>query len=189
MDQETTKTRHFVCPAACAFGLDIFIRKYIHNPKKILGKFIKEGMTVLDFGCGPGFFTLPVAEMVGETGRVIAADLQDGMLDRLKSKIKGQEIGERIVLHKSSEDKIGIEEKVDLVIAFYVVHELTDRENFFTEAFLLLKFGGKLLYIEPSIEVSMDEFMEGKEIAERAGFKVGENIKVIFSKGLALEKL
>ena len=44
-------------------------------------------MTALDVGCGPGFFTLDMARLVGESGQVIAADLQEGMLQIVRDKI------------------------------------------------------------------------------------------------------
>lgn len=53
-----------VCSYQKAWALDIWIRKYIHDPHKIVGGYIKEGQTVLDLGCGPGFFSLAMAEMV-----------------------------------------------------------------------------------------------------------------------------
>jgi ubiquinone/menaquinone biosynthesis C-methylase UbiE len=65
-----------VCPVKRAGSLDNRIRRWIQNPKKILKPYIEEGMTVLDIGCGPGFFSIDMAQMVGKTGRVIAADLQ-----------------------------------------------------------------------------------------------------------------
>ena len=70
----------YVCPAALAGSLDNRIRRWFQNPQKILSPYIKEGMTVLDIGCGPGFFSVEIAHLVGKTGRVIAADLQEGML-------------------------------------------------------------------------------------------------------------
>jgi len=49
------KEKH-VCPVESAKGLDNFFRKLVQNPKKILKDYVKKGMTVLDVGCGPGFF-------------------------------------------------------------------------------------------------------------------------------------
>jgi len=46
----------------------------------------------LDLGCGPGFFSVEMAEMVGASGKVIAVDMQEGMLRKLESKIQGTEI-------------------------------------------------------------------------------------------------
>ena len=43
-----------VCPVERAGGLDNRLRRWVHNPHKILGPYVKEGMTVMDVGCGPG---------------------------------------------------------------------------------------------------------------------------------------
>ncbi len=93
--------------------------------------YIEEGMTVLDIGCGPGFFSTDMAQMVGRSGRVIASDLQEGMLQKLRDKIQGTELEERITLHQCEEDKVGVSLNVDFVLAFYMVHEVPNRKKFF----------------------------------------------------------
>ena len=65
------KNEH-VCPVEKAGGFDSGIRKLLQRPKKILGNYAREGMTVLDLGCGPGFFSVEMAEMVGASGKVIS---------------------------------------------------------------------------------------------------------------------
>jgi len=90
-----------VCSYQRAWALDIWIRKYIHNPYKITGKYIKEGQTVLDLGCGPGFFSLAMAEMVGKKGRVISVDIQDEMLQMLREKSEREGLKSRIFFHKA----------------------------------------------------------------------------------------
>ena len=67
-----------VCSVEISGSLDNRIRKWLQNPQKILRPYIEEGMTVLDVGCGPGFFSIDIAQMVGKSGRVIASDLQEG---------------------------------------------------------------------------------------------------------------
>ena len=67
-----------VCPVEIAGHLDNRIRRWVQNPQKILEPYVEEGMVVLDIGCGPGFFSIDMAKMVGRSGRVIAADLQEG---------------------------------------------------------------------------------------------------------------
>ena len=76
-----------VCPVERAGSLDSKLRKWFQNPSKILAPFIKEGMKVLDVGCGPGFFSIEIAKMVGKNGKVFSADLQEGMLQKLRNKI------------------------------------------------------------------------------------------------------
>ncbi|NNK85219.1 MAG: SAM-dependent methyltransferase, partial [Desulfobacterales bacterium] len=66
-----------VCPVERAGTLDNRFRRWLQNPQTILQPYIEAGMTVLDLGCGPGFFTLDMAQMVGQAGRVFACDLQD----------------------------------------------------------------------------------------------------------------
>ena len=81
-----------VCPVERAGSLDSRIRRWGQNPQKILGPYIEKGMTVLDIGCGPGFFSIDMAQMVGKSCRVITSDLQEGMLQKVRDKIKGTEL-------------------------------------------------------------------------------------------------
>jgi ubiquinone/menaquinone biosynthesis C-methylase UbiE len=75
-----SRQKNRVCPVSLAGGLDNKIRRWLQNPRKILAPYIQEGMTVLDIGCGPGFFSIEMAQLVGKSGKVFAADLQEGML-------------------------------------------------------------------------------------------------------------
>lgn len=77
-----------VCSYKRAGFFDSKIRKLFQNPNKILSPYIDKGMNVLDLGCGPGFFTLEMANLVGESGKVVAADLQEEMLVKVENKIK-----------------------------------------------------------------------------------------------------
>ncbi len=127
-----------VCPVKLAGGLDLRIRRWLQNPQKILGPYVKEGMTVLDVGCGPGFFSIDMAQMVGESGRIIAADLQEGMLQKVRDKIKGTELEKRLTLHKCEENRIGVSEHVDFSLLFFMVHEVPNKEALFREIGLTL---------------------------------------------------
>ncbi len=67
--------------------LDGKIRRLLQNPYKILTPFVTNGMTVLDYGCGNGFFSIPLSKMVGNKGKVYSVDIQKEMLDKLEIKI------------------------------------------------------------------------------------------------------
>jgi len=180
--------RKRVCPVGRAGNLDSRMRKWLQNPKKILGPYIREGMTVLDVGCGPGFFSLELAEMVGKSGRVIASDLQEGMLQKVRDKIQGTELEERITLYKCEENKIGVSDSVDFILAFYVVHEVPDQEEFLNEVGSILKPNGHALIVEPPFHVSKKAFEETIRKARDAGFTPVERPKVLFSKTVVLRK-
>ncbi|HUI92426.1 MAG TPA: class I SAM-dependent methyltransferase [Chitinivibrionales bacterium] len=178
----TPKDKNRVCPVELAGGLDNTIRRWLQNPKKIVGPYVHEGMTVIDIGCGPGFFTVPMAAMVGPSGRVYACDLQDGMLDRLKAKIRGSELEGRITPHKTGADTIGVKERADFILVFYMLHEVLDKGGFFREIKSLLKENGKALIVEPNFHVSRDEFKESMVKAGKAGFNIMEGPKVFMSR-------
>ena len=177
-----------VCPVQRAGSLDSRIRGWIQDPQRILGPYIEEGMTVLDMGCGPGFFSIDLARMVGESGRVIASDLQEGMLQKLRKKIQGSELENRIILHKCQEDEFGVSEDVDFVLAFYVIHEVPDQKKLFNEIKSLLKPNGQVFIAEPPFHVSKAAFEETVGIAQSAGFTPVEKPKVLFSKTILLKK-
>jgi ubiquinone/menaquinone biosynthesis C-methylase UbiE len=156
-----------------AGGLDTTLRKWLQNPVKILNPYIKKGMTVLDAGCGPGFFTIPAAKLVGPSGKVIAADLQDGMLDIVRTKIEKNNLSDTVILKRCEPGKIGYTGEVDVIIAIYVLHELPDHKNFFREMFSILRPGGKFLVLEPKLfHVSGKEFKNDIKLAASTGFRV-----------------
>ncbi len=177
-----------VCPVERAGGLDNRIRRWVQNPRKILRPYIEEGMTALDFGCGPGFFSVPMAQMVGEAGQVIAADLQEGMLQKLRDKISGTELENRITLLKCEETKIGLSERVDFILLFYMVHEVPDKRTFFQEIYTILKPHGHVLLAEPTFHVSKSAFEETVRLTKDVGFSDIERPKIFFSKTVILAK-
>ncbi|MBF0552431.1 MAG: methyltransferase domain-containing protein [Deltaproteobacteria bacterium] len=176
-----------VCPVEQAGSLDNKIRRWVQDPTKILRPYIEEGMTVLDMGCGPGFFSIDLAQLVGQSGRVIASDLQDGMLQKLRDKIQGTELEERITLHKCEENRIGLSKDVDFILAFYVAHEIPNQEKFFNEIKSILKPNGRVFIVEPPLHVSKTAFEETVKRAGDAGFTPVERPKVFLSKAVILK--
>jgi ubiquinone/menaquinone biosynthesis C-methylase UbiE len=165
-----SKDKNRVCPVQLANPLASNFRRWLQDPRKILSPFVREGMTVLDVGCGPGFFSLEMARMVGRTGRVISVDLQDGMLQKLRSRIQGTELEERVRLVKCDKDTINVSEKIDFGLAFYMVHEVPDKASLFRQLRAIMKDRAKILLVEPKFfHVSRKEFEETTQIAEQAG--------------------
>ena len=171
-----------ICPVEYAGGLDHSLRSLLQNPQKILKPYIHKGMSVLDLGCGPGFFSVEMAKMLEDSGKVIAADLQKGMLDKVISKIKGTELEQRIIIHKCGEQEIGLNEKVDFILAFYMVHEVPDKERLFEEFKSILNPNGKIYIIEPKFHVSKKQFEDMINKITGHGFEILARPKVFFSR-------
>jgi ubiquinone/menaquinone biosynthesis C-methylase UbiE len=177
-----------VCPVELSGGLDNRFRRWLQNPKRILQPFLKPGMTALDVGCGPGFFTVAMAEIVGVSGHVFACDLQDGMLQKLAAKIKGSQCEGIISLHKSGQEGIGVTTPVDFILAFYMLHEVPDLEKYFREIRSLLKPDGKFLAVEPPFHVSKSEFEVTVNMAKALGLAPVESPRVFLGRTMIFRK-
>lgn len=177
----------YVCPAEFAGSLDNSFRRWLHNPQKILKPYIKEGMTVLDLGCGPGVFTVEIAKLLKGSGKVIAADLQEGMLEIIARKLKGTEIEQRVELHKCEVNSIGLAEKADFILAFWMVHEVRDHDRLFDELKTILKPDGELFIIEPMMHVTRAAYARMTDRLVKSGFEIVERPRVFFSRALILK--
>jgi len=175
-----------ICPVENAGGLDNSLRRFFQNPRKILEPFISTEMTVLDLGCGPGFFSVEIAKMLSGQGKVIAADLQDGMLEIIKNKIKGSGLEQKIITHRCGSNTIGEIENVDFVLAFYMIHEVPDQDRLFNELKSILKPNGKIYIIEPRFHVTKKAFEEMMHKVRSIGFEIIDQPKVFFSRAVLL---
>jgi len=174
--------RNRVCPVELANSLDSKIRRWLQNPQKILSPYVKEGMKVLDVGCGPGFFSVELAKMVGTGGKVYSVDLQEGMLQKLRDKIYGTSLEKIIQLIKCEQDEITLPKKVDFILAFYMVHEVPNKDKLFAALKNVLQENGEFLIVEPKLfHVSKKEFDSTIEKAKAVGFKAVKGPKLPFS--------
>jgi ubiquinone/menaquinone biosynthesis C-methylase UbiE len=176
-----------VCPASQS-GMLLFGRSLIHNPSKILGSHLAQGYVTADIGCGPGYFIPAISHFVGAKGKVYAIDLQQAMLDKAKKRIDKNSHLKNIIYLKAEKDTLGIPEKIDFALAFWMVHEVPDKDRFFKELSDVIKPGGKIVFVEPKIHVSKKEFMESCESACKSGFKVFHGVKAFFSHTAILGK-
>ncbi|MCX6013399.1 MAG: class I SAM-dependent methyltransferase [Chloroflexi bacterium] len=179
---------HCVCPWWLCFTFDNVLRRLLQNPERILKPYIEPGWTVLDVGPGMGYFTITLAKLVGDSGKVIAADLQKKMLDGVYQRALKADVQDRIKLHLSTPDKIFISEPIDFCLAFWMVHEVSDRAHFIGEIASALKQNGLLLLVEPRLHVSKKNFNETLKIAKSAGLSVVSQPAIFMSNSALLRK-
>ncbi len=147
----------------------------MQDPQAILTPYVREGMTVLEPGPGMGFFTIPLARLVGSSGHVVAVDLQPKMIDGLKRRAAKQGVLDRIGARVSTAESMSVGDlgaTVDFTLAFAMVHEFPDAGKFFNEVAMVSKPGAQLLLVEPSGHVNDAQFAAELSSAAAAGFEV-----------------
>jgi ubiquinone/menaquinone biosynthesis C-methylase UbiE len=167
-----------VCPWWGGYFIDNPLRRLLHNPEKIVGPYVKPGMTVMDVGCGMGLFSIAMAKMVGPQGRVLAVDLQQKMLDLLRERAEKPGVSDRIQTHRCEADRLGTDVPIDFVLAFMMVHEVQDARRLLNEIRTILKPGGMLFVAEPRLHVSGRDFAAMVATANDVGFHVTEEPRV-----------
>jgi ubiquinone/menaquinone biosynthesis C-methylase UbiE len=179
----------YVCPWwAAPFTINTPLRKLVHDPRKIVGPYVKSGMTVLDVGCGVGWFSIPMAVMAGEAGKVLAVDLQRQMLDMLRRRAEKAGVADRIELHQCEKDRLGIDAELDFALVFAMLHEVPDPDRLLGEIYTNLKPGGKLLLAEPPIHVPAKAFAREAAVAEEVGFRLLDRPRLRWSHAALFEK-
>ena len=181
-----------VCPVWIGYLLLSPFRKLRQNPGRILRSFLCPGMTALDYGSAMGYFSLPMASLVGPEGKVICADIQEGMLQALMKRAKKAKVGNVIEPFLVTGPSISPEKyynKVDFVLLFSVAHEVTDQDTLFREIYTVLKPGGKLLFSEPSGHISRSVFASSVRTAENNYFQQIEQLEISGAHSVLLKKV
>jgi ubiquinone/menaquinone biosynthesis C-methylase UbiE len=180
MLEKLINTKH-VCPWWLCFTFDNPLRKIIHDPIAILSPYVQQGDTAIDIGPGMGYFTIPLAELVGSIGSVIAIDIQQKMLSALMARAHKKGLSDRIKTHLAGPDSIGFDQKADFILAFWMMHEVPDQKKFLSEIRNLMKPEGLFLLVEPVIHVSKKNFARAIETAKKLGFAIKEYPKIRIS--------
>jgi ubiquinone/menaquinone biosynthesis C-methylase UbiE len=180
-----------VCPVWVGYLLANPIRALFQNPERILAPHVKPGMHVLDVGSAMGFFSLPLARLVGPSGRVVCVDLQQQMLDSLVRRAHRAQVLDRIEARRCSTESLGItdlHDQIHFALLFAVVHEVDDPARLFPEIHNVLRQGGRVLIAEPKGHVPGHAFDESLSVAERGGLRKIDALRIPWSHGALLER-
>jgi len=180
--------RPHVCPWWGGYFIDNRLRRLLHNPERIVGPYIEPGITALDFGCGMGLFAIAMAQLVGDDGCVIAADLQPQMLDVLSKRAEKAGVRSRVRTHVCQSTVVGLQEPLDFALAFYSAHEVPSVAKLLTEIHACLRPGGRFLLVEPIGHVSAAAFGRMVAMAEEIGLVSQGRPRVRLSRAAVLGK-
>lgn len=159
------------------------------DPTRIISQLdIKKGIAAADFGCGPGYFSIPFSRMVGEEGTLVALDVLPQALEAVESQAKILGIHNITTRRVNLESERGTglaENSLDLVIAKDVLLQNKKKEKIIQEANRVLKLGGKFLVVEwndkdESIGPDMSIRIPKKNLmraVEDAGFSIAKEIE------------
>ncbi len=130
-----------------AMSLFLALRSYFLDFGKPLRQAgIREGQTVLDFGCGPGYYTIPAAKMVGDKGRVYALDVHHLALRSVEARARKAGLT-NITTILAGRDAAPPEQSVDVVMAYDMIHMVKDKRALAKELHRVLRPDGLLSVI------------------------------------------
>ncbi len=129
----------------------------------------KPGAVILDFGCGPGGYTLATAEKVGESGKVYAVDIHPLAVKKVRRSAAKRGLRNIEVIHSDCETGLK-DSSVDIVILYDVFHEFSEREKVLKELHRVMRDGAELSFSDHHLED--DEVV--REITKSGLFKFVE---------------
>jgi 2-polyprenyl-3-methyl-5-hydroxy-6-metoxy-1,4-benzoquinol methylase len=175
-----------VCPWWLCCTFDNPVRKLFHDPYAILAPYVHSGDSVIDIGCGMGYFTIPLAKLAGKEGHVTAIDIQEKMLAPLRKRAERYGVSETVTAHLGNSGSIGCHEKADFILLFWMFHEVPDQRALLIEVRDLLKPEGLVLFVEPIIHVPKKSFLQMTRIATEVGFTLKQGPQIRFSRSALL---
>jgi len=158
-------------------ALTFKIRDLFSPPRKVVAEAaIKSGDVVLDFGCGPGSFSLAASELVGAGGKVYALDIHPLAVEMVRQAASKKGLTNIEVIQ--SDGETGLEESsVDVVMLYDAYHDLADPHKVLRELHRVLKPEGTLSFSDHHLKES--QIISG--LTETGLFRLSTKGKKTFS--------
>lgn len=138
---------------------------FIWNPQRLLKRIpLEKGMVVVDYGCGPGRYTLPVSKLVGPRGKVFGVDIQPLAIRMIKEKAARESLTNIEAILVDFYDTGIQSSSADRVLLLDTLHEIGDCDALFREIHRILKPDG-ILFMDPG-QMKMSK---AREIVESTG--------------------
>jgi ubiquinone/menaquinone biosynthesis C-methylase UbiE len=132
---------------------------------------LEPGMSTLDAGCGPGRLTLPLAKQVGKEGRVLALDLQEGMLKRTQERAQAVGLDNVILMQGGLGEGLLPLGQFDRAVLVTVLGEIPDQVSALLEIYAALKPDGILSITESIFDPHFQSRQKVVSLAEKAGYR------------------
>lgn len=142
---------------------------------------IEPGMTILDVGCGPGRLTIPIAQKISDDGKVVAMDVQKGMLSRTRKKAHAANLTNIEFLNAGIGEGKLEHNRFDRALLITVLGEVPDQVSALKESFRALKPGGVLCVTE----IIFDPHFQRRSKILRLGSAVGFEEKEVYGSKFA----
>jgi precorrin-6B methylase 2 len=113
---------------------------------------LKAGEVVADIGAGSGYYTFPIAEQVGTSGKVYAVDIQPEMLDLIRQRMRKRKVGNVVPIKGTENDPKLPEAAIDLILLVDVYHEFSHPYEMTQGMVRALKPGGRIVFAEYRLE-------------------------------------
>ncbi len=164
----------------CPFWLDWLMespyQKWILDAQTTVDRAqLSEGQKVLDLGCGSGRISIEIAKILGKSGSLVCADLQDGMLKKLKERFKKDHIDGVELLRGDVNDIDFTSRKFDRIILVMLVGEVSDRKALFLRLTELVEEDGLISISEVFPDPHYQTQKSIKHMAHEAGLHVADN--------------
>lgn len=182
-----SRHRRLPCPSWLAWMLDNPFSTRLRS--SVLSQLeLAPGVRVLDAGCGPAYFSVPIAQRVGPQGYVVGVDIQPKMLERARARAAAAGIGNLELVHAGLGDGKIPAESFDRALLVTVLGEIPDRVAALREIWTALVPGGFLLVTEIMGDPHYQRQRTVAALGEAAGFRVAGTVGGFIAHSTRLDK-